>query len=128
MKFYKQIAPFHVDERGEMTYLLDETVKINSVLLITSKKGSIRANHIHKKDSHYAYLLKGSMEYTYGDFEKPEELEKIIVKAGDMVFTPPGEVHAMRFLEDSAFLALTTEKRDQEKYEKDLERVVIVEK
>lgn len=127
MKYIKKIKPFYKDKRGEMTYLLDGTIKINSVLLITSKKGSIRANHYHKKDSHSVYMLKGKMECFYRDLNKKNTVRKsIMVKAGDVVYTPPMEEHAMKFLEDSAFLALTTEKRSQKSYEKDLIRVKLI--
>lgn len=124
MKFYKKIKPFHTDERGVMTYILPGEIPIIGALLITSKKGAVRANHYHKKDSHYSFMLKGSMEYYFKEAEKPKaRRRKILVKEGDLVYTPPMEIHTMKFLEDSAFLALTTEKRDQKKYEKDLVRV-----
>lgn len=128
MKLIRNLKAFHVDERGEMTYLIEDAVpSIQSVLLITCKKGSIRANHIHTKDSHYSYMLNGSMEYSYregGDNKNP--IEHVIVKQGEMVYTPPHEAHAMKFLEDSVFLAFTTEKRKRDKYEEDLQRIDLV--
>lgn len=128
MKLIHSLKAFHVDERGEMSYLIEDAVpSIQSVLLITCKKGSIRANHIHTKDSHYSYMLSGSMEYSYreGDDNK-NPIERVIVKQGEMVYTPPREAHAMKFLEDSAFLAFTTEKRKKNKYEEDLQRIDLV--
>ena len=44
--------PF-VDARGSIQALVMEP--INDVAIILSVKGSIRANHFHKTDSHYAY-------------------------------------------------------------------------
>lgn len=127
MKFIKKIKPFHVDERGEMFYLLDKSVPITSALYITCKKGSIRANHYHKKDTHYSYMINGSMEYTYQDVnDKNAKKQKRIIKKGEIVETPPMTMHAMRFLEDSIFIALTTEARDQKKYEKDTVRVKLI--
>lgn len=127
MKFVKKIKPFHVDERGEMFYLLDKSAPITSVLYITCKKGAVRANHYHKKDTHYSYILNGSMEYTYKELKtKNSKLKTIVVSAGQIVETPPMTMHAMRFLEDSIFIALTTEARDQKKYEKDTVRVKLV--
>lgn len=126
MRFFKNIKPFHVDDRGEMTYLI-EGIGIQSVLRITCKKGSIRANHIHAKDSHYSYMVSGSMEYSYREGESDKNpIQRIIVKEGEMVYTPPLEAHAMRFLEDSVFLAFTTEKRNKDKYEEDLKRVDLI--
>lgn len=128
MQYVKTIKPFHVDERGEMSYLVDDKTPITSVLLITSKKGAIRANHYHKKDTHYAYMLVGKMEYTYQDLKsKVKKKKAVIVKKGDIVYTPPMTIHAMKFLEDSVFLAITTKERDQKKYEKDTVRVELIE-
>lgn len=127
MKLIRNLKPFHVDARGEMTYLIeDATSPIQSVLLITCKKGSVRANHIHTKDSHYSYMLKGSMEYSYKEDGDKEPIKHIKVLAGEVVYTPSHEAHAMKFLEDSVFLAFTTEKRDKNKYEKDLTRVELI--
>ncbi len=44
MKIIKKIKPFFIDERGEMSYLLNNKGSIKSALLITSKKSSVRAN------------------------------------------------------------------------------------
>lgn len=126
MKFFNKIKSFHIDERGEMAYLV-ESCPMQSVLRITCKKGSIRANHIHTKDSHYSYMLSGSMEYFYRDGKDDKNpIKHIIVKKGEMVYTPPLEVHAMKFLEESVFLTFTTEKRSKNKYEKDLKRVDLI--
>ena len=127
MKFIKKITPFHVDERGEMFYLLDKSVPITSALYITCKKGAVRANHYHKKDTHYSYMVNGSMEYTYQDVkDKNAKKHIVIVTKGEIIESPPMTMHAMRFLEDSIFIALTTEARDQRKYEKDTVRVKLI--
>lgn len=123
----KKLKPFYVDERGAMTHLLDGKVKIIGALLITCKKGAVRANHYHTHDTHYAYMLKGSMEYTYQDLKKKNSKKRsVLVKEGELVFTPPMVGHAMRFLEDSTFLALTTEKRDKTSYETDTIRIKLI--
>ncbi len=128
---FRNIKPDFVDDRGEIIKVLDDgKTVIRSVLLITCKKGSIRANHYHKKDSHFSYLLSGRMEY----IEQPVDSsgnpsgkkETMIIEAGDMVYSAPMVSHAMRFLEDSAFLALATESRHQSAYEEDTVRVKLV--
>ena len=126
MKFLRKIKPFHSDERGEMSYITEGEIPITSALLITCKKDSIRANHYHKKDSHYAYMIKGKMEYTYQKLGSNKK-EKVIVNVGEVVYSPPMTIHAKHFLEDSEFLALTTESREQRKYEEDTVRVKLVE-
>ncbi|MBI2028426.1 MAG: cupin domain-containing protein [Candidatus Levybacteria bacterium] len=122
-----KVKPFFKDERGEMSHLLKDKQKINGALLITCKKGSIRANHYHKKDTHYSYVLKGSMEYVYKDLSNKDSKKKsVIVKEGEIVETPPMVMHAMKFLEDSIFIALTTEERDRGRYEKDTVRIQLI--
>jgi len=125
MKFIAQVQPEFVDERGGITKLLDDgQTVIKSVLYITSKAGSVRSNHYHKTDAHYIYMITGSMEY----YEKPvdgaeDQVEKVIVKAGDIIYSPPMRVHATKFLEDSSFIALSINSRHQAAYEEDTVRV-----
>jgi len=128
MKRIRNLKPFHVDTRGEMTYLIEDMkVPIQSILLITCKKGSIRANHIHTNDSHYSYMIKGSMEYSYREgVSSKNPIKRIKILEGELVYTPPLEAHAMKFLEYSIFLAFTTEKRIKNKYEADLQRIDLV--
>ena len=126
IKLNKNLPPDFVDDRGEIFKLLDDgKTSIKSVLLITCRKGAVRANHYHKNDSHYVYMLKGSMEYT----EQPldgKKREMVIVKKGDLVYTPPMMAHAMHFLEESSFLTLATESRHQDAYEEDTIRIKVV--
>lgn len=124
MKIYRRIKPFWRDTKGVMTSLFDGEVPIRSVILITSKKGSVRANHYHKKDSHYSYIVSGSMEYA--EWPRPGHRgrkERAIIKAGDMVYTPAMRLHQMRFLADSVFLVLATKSRKQGAYEDDTVRI-----
>jgi|SRR3989344_6924210 len=127
IKLIQQIAPEFVDGRGEIFKLLDDgKTIIKSVLLITCAKGAIRANHYHKKDTHWVYLLSGSMEYTEAAIDGKGYKESVIVKKGDLVFTPSNVAHAMRFLEESVFLTLSTESRHQDAYENDTIRVKVI--
>ncbi len=91
-----------MDQRGVIQSLLE--LPIRSVGIIKCVKGAVRANHYHKTDWHYCYLLSGSLEY----FERPVGSssipEPVIIKAGQLFFTPPMVEHAMRFLEPSEFL------------------------
>ncbi|MBT89684.1 MAG: hypothetical protein CMN79_04255 [Spirochaetales bacterium] len=116
------VKPSFEDERGIITNILDE--KIYGAVLITCNKGAIRANHYHQRDSHWSYMLSGKMEY----YEKPSDgdLEMEIVKAGQMVFSATNVPHAMKFLEPSVFLALTTSKRLDGRYDKDIIRVKLI--
>ena len=127
MKLFKNVQPEFTDERGAITKILDDgKTDIKSILLITSSNGSIRANHYHRKDSHYCYLLSGKFEYTEQPVDKSSKPETIIIEPGDMIFTPPMIMHAFRFLEDSAFFVFATESRSQSDYESDTIRVDLI--
>ena len=96
-------APF-VDGRGSIQPLVD--MMMESAVLITSKAGSLRANHYHKTDWHYCYVLSGSIEYLHRPTGSTAEPERILVKAGQMVFTPPMIEHSMVFVTETTFLTL----------------------
>lgn len=128
MAIIKKIEPFFVDKRGEMAYLIgtDNLTKIKSILFITCKKGAVRANHYHKTGSHFSFLIKGKMEYFSKDQNSGPKIKPLLVSEGEMVYTPPMEIHAMKFLEDSIFIALTSESRNHTDYEKDTVRIKLI--
>lgn len=126
MKVFRHSKPEFIDDRGSIARILDSESPIHSILWIISKKGSIRSNHYHKKDTHYCYLVSGKVEW----FEKPLDggkIESAVLEPGDMVFTPATMVHAARFLEDSVLIAFATESRNQPDYEADTVRVILTE-
>jgi dTDP-4-dehydrorhamnose 3,5-epimerase-like enzyme len=110
------------DARGKLEPLIDD-LDMKSAILITSHRGAIRANHYHKTDWHYCYLLSGEMEYGWREVGSQQAPQCITVHMGEMIFTPAMMEHAMRFTEDSVFLALSGNPRDQLSYENDLVRV-----
>jgi quercetin dioxygenase-like cupin family protein len=112
------------DQRGYIQPLVDRP--IGSALVIESLKGAVRANHYHKTDWHYCFMLYGSMEYyerPTGAIEKPR---MVVVKKGEMVFTPSMADHAMRFLEDSMWVVLARNPRSQPCYEEDTVRIKLI--
>ena len=115
--------PF-VDKRGSIQPLVDLMMK--SAVMINSKAGSLRANHYHKTDWHYCYVISGKIEYFHRDFGSKKEAELIMVEKGNMIFTPPMVEHCMKFPEDTLFLTLSRNPRDQETYEADVVRVNLV--
>lgn len=120
------LKPVDRDKRGSIIKVMEG--KITSVLVIPSKKGAVRANHYHKRDTHYVYMISGRMRYTIKELSKKRaRKQSVILKSGDLVYTPAMMAHAMEFLEDSVFLALTTRKRDQKHYENDTVRLKLVE-
>jgi len=115
--------PF-VDGRGSIQPLVDTLMK--SAVMIESKAGSLRANHYHKTDWHYCYVVSGEIEYLHRKTGSDAPPETIIVKQGEMVFTPPMVDHGMKFPVDTVFLTLSRNPRDQESYETDVVRVEMV--
>lgn len=118
-----------VDERGGITRIINQDkFPIRAVLKITSKKGSIRANHVHKKDYHYIYVESGKCEYSEKDSNDPSgKVVTVTLGSGDIVLSNPGIIHAVKFLEDTVLYVFTTEKREQDQYEGDTKRVKIIE-
>lgn len=117
--------PEFVDERGYISRIVNQDkYPIRAVLYITSKAGTVRANHYHKKDAHYVYCLSGKFRYSEKDMRKKNpKLESVILKPGDLILSAPMVAHRMEFLEDTIFLAITTEKRKQDYYEADTVRL-----
>ena len=115
--------PF-ADDRGAIQPLVDADMK--SCVLITSKKGTVRANHYHKTDWHYCYVLSGSIEYYHRPHGSDGEPEMVLIKTGQLFFTPPMVDHTMVFPEDTTFLTLGRNSRKQEVYEADVERIELV--
>lgn len=118
------LPPAHSDARGFIQSLVNFPMK--NLSLIVSKKGTVRSNHYHLTDWHYMYVLSGSFDYYYRPSETDQKPSIVRVKAGEMVFTPPMEDHATVFLEDTELLAMSRNPRDQEAYEADVKRVVLV--
>ena len=115
--------PF-VDGRGSIQPLVD--LMMRSAVMISSKAGSLRANHYHKTDWHYCYVVSGEIEYLHRPTGSDDAPETINVKQGEMVFTPPMVDHGMKFPVDTVFLTLSRNPRDQESYEADVVRVEFV--
>lgn len=115
------------DKRGIIQSLVSlDRPKIRSAVLIESYRGSIRANHYHKTDWHYCYVLSGSIEYYYRPANSGREPVKVHIKRGQVFYTPPMVEHAMVFPEDTVFLTLGGGTRSPEDYEADLVRVELV--
>ena len=112
----KKIKPAFEDQRGAISNILEEP--ITHIAIITSKKGSIRANHYHPDQTQYEYLISGRYESYSKDLTKKDaKVEKQIIEPGSLVITPPMIAHAWNVLEDSVMLNLTTGRRDSKNYE-----------
>ena len=115
--------PF-VDVRGSIQPLVDSLMK--SAVMIESKAGSLRANHYHKTDWHYCYVISGKIDYYHKKLNSNKAPELINVSRGQMIFTPPLVEHCMKFPVDTVFLTLSRNPRDQKSYESDVVRVELI--
>jgi quercetin dioxygenase-like cupin family protein len=117
-------TPDFEDTRGQIFNLL--LLDVASVSQIYSHRGTVRANHWHKEDWHFALVLKGEVGY----FERPVGDTGIpvgnIFGPGEMFFTPPGREHAMIFTEDTSLLTFSRRRRDHASHEEDVVRVDFV--
>ncbi len=113
-----------VDERGVIQNLLLKPM--TSLALIRSARGSVRANHYHKTDWHYAYVLSGSILYFERDIGSSDVPDPVVFRPGQMFFTPPMKEHAMVFAEDTLFLTMAKNERSHDNHEADLERVLFI--
>jgi dTDP-4-dehydrorhamnose 3,5-epimerase-like enzyme len=115
--------PF-VNQNGFIENLL--TKPNNHVSHIFSHKGTVRANHWHKTDWHYAYVVRGKILY----FERPvgstEVPEPQVFTARQQFFTPPNREHAMLFAEDTDFITMARNVRLHEQHEEDVVRMSFV--
>tara|TARA_X000000950_G_scaffold204072_1_gene245706 strand:+ start:48680 stop:49147 length:468 start_codon:yes stop_codon:yes gene_type:complete len=115
--------PFE-DSRGSIQMLVNTPMK--NITLITSKVGALRANHYHLTDWHFMYMLSGKAEYHFRPAESKKKPKMVLWEEGELVFTPPMEEHTTVFLEESKFIAMSRNPRDQEAYEADVRRVKLV--
>lgn len=112
--------PF-ADDRGEIQPLVD--LMMESCVLIHSRKGSVRANHYHRSDWHFCYVISGSIEYLHRPQGSTQEPGSVLVREGQLFFTPPMVEHQMLFPEKTSFLVLGRNSRVQAVYEADVVRV-----
>ena len=116
-------TPFQ-DSRGAIIPIVDEAME--SCVLISSAKGTVRANHYHQTDWHYCYVLEGEIDYYWRETGDQDAPKKITVTKGQCFFTPPLVDHAMVFTADTVFLTLGRNPRDQKSYEADVKRIDLV--
>ncbi len=118
------LPPAFADDRGEIQPIVD--LPMQSGLLIHTRPGGIRANHYHKTDWHYIYVVKGQFEYYYRAVDDTNPPKMIIVKAGQTLWTPPMLEHAMRYTEECDIIVFARNERAQEAYEEDVVRVKLI--
>lgn len=119
MKVVK-LVPAFTDGRGSITDILNG-VDVRHIGVIKSKANTVRGNHYHLKADQYTYVLSGKIEYWEGKEEQKKT--SVILTKGEFVVSTASYAHAIRFLEDSELLVLTTQSRSEDGYEQDTIRL-----
>jgi dTDP-4-dehydrorhamnose 3,5-epimerase-like enzyme len=116
-----------VNENGSILNLLTE--KFTHAAILKCAAGSIRANHYHKTDWHYAYVISGEVEYCWREVGALTAPHVKTFKQGTMFFSPPMLEHAMVFRRDAVIITFAKNARSEhQKHEDDLVRVPLVKK
>jgi quercetin dioxygenase-like cupin family protein len=115
---------FHEDERGTIADVFFNT-QIHHVAVVKSRAHALRGNHYHKESTQHMLMTKGRMEYWFKPLGSLEPSQMVMVNVGDVVSTPPNEVHALRYLDDeeSEFIVFSEGPRGGADYESDTFRV-----
>lgn len=118
------LAEAFADDRGVIQPLVD--LPMRSALLIRTRPGGIRANHYHKTDWHFIWVVSGQFEYHFRPVGAKTKPEMIVVKPGQLLWTPPMLEHAMLYTEDCDIIVFCRNGRSQEEYERDVVRVKLL--
>lgn len=111
------------DKRGDISDIFYKH-PVDHVAIVNSKKGVFRGDHYHKFTTQHMYMSKGSLRYYFRKAtEGNDKVKSVVVNEGEMVTTPPYEVHALEILEDNQFIVFSEGKRGGKDYESDTFRV-----
>tara|TARA_B100000795_G_C22346125_1_gene266908 strand:- start:10 stop:417 length:408 start_codon:yes stop_codon:yes gene_type:complete len=111
------------DKRGSIIDIFYKK-KIDHVAIIDSKPNALRGNHYHKKTIQHMLITEGSLEYWYKPLKKNTKVKKKILKVGDLVSTPPYEIHALKISKKgNQFIVFSEGIRGGKDYEADTFRV-----
>ena len=113
----------HEDNRGRLADIFYKK-NINHVAVIDSKPNVLRGDHYHKHTTQHMLMVKGGLEYWYKPFNSDEPTKCVVVREGDIVTTPPLEIHALKILpEGNQFIVFSEGLRGGKDYELDTFRV-----
>ncbi len=116
LEYVKNGENEYEDFRGKISNH-ELTEPINMIGLISSKKGTIRANHYHPQQEQKCLFTKGQIIEVFQDLLTPNS-PKItqVVNEGQISVIKPNVAHAMVFTKDTNFLNLVRGEREHENY------------
>lgn len=112
----------HEDKRGRIVDIFYKE-NINHVAVIDSRAGALRGDHYHKKSVQHMLITKGALEYWYKRTDSKKRAKMVLLEEGDLVTTPPFEIHALKIVRKNQFIALSQGLRGGKDYESDTFRV-----
>ncbi len=93
------------------------TEPINLIGLISSKKGTTRANHFHPQQEQKCLFTKGQIIEVFQDILNPGSPKVTqVVDEGQLSIIKPNVAHTMVFTKDTTFLNLVRGEREHENY------------
>jgi dTDP-4-dehydrorhamnose 3,5-epimerase-like enzyme len=107
------------DDRGLILPIIHDFANVQ---MIYSNKGAVRANHYHKSDSHYCYMVSGSVRYLWRNHGE-ETIHEEYFNKGQMFLTGPMIDHEMIFQEDSVMVVVSEHERDAATYDEDIVKI-----
>ena len=116
----RRIRTAHEDARGYIADILEDEV-IEHVTMVTTAKGAVRGNHLHRETHQWLYIISGALRYVTRDGDGT--LESGIVAAGEILMTGPLDAHAIEALEDTMMVVMTRGPRGGREYESDTFRL-----
>lgn len=112
----------HADSRGCIADIFYKA-PIRHVAIISSGPGALRGDHYHKKTVQHMLITRGALEYWHKPLRSRKPARCEFLRTGDLVTTPPLEVHALRIVEDNEFVVFSEGQRGGRDYESDTFRV-----
>jgi len=106
----------YIDSRGKISNH-ELTESINLIGLISSKKGTMRANHYHPMQEQKCLFTKGQIIEVFQDIlNKDSPKITQVVNEGQLSIIKPNVAHTMVFSKDTIFLNLVRGERDHDNY------------
>tara|TARA_A100001515_G_scaffold16673_2_gene12136 strand:+ start:534 stop:953 length:420 start_codon:yes stop_codon:yes gene_type:complete len=112
----------HEDDRGVIADIFYKS-GIDHVAIIKSNAGAVRGNHYHEVSTQHMLITKGSLEYWYADLDSLDDAKCVVLNEGDILSTPPYEVHALNITVDNEFIVFSEGLRGGADYESDTIRI-----
>jgi len=111
----------HDDERGMIADIFYNK-NINHVAVVKTHGPAVRGNHYHKNTTQHILMTSGTMRYWWRHIDS-DEWHCFDVLPGNLITTPPNEVHTLVYTEPGEFVVFSEGKRGGKDYESDTFRV-----